>query len=240
MSDGNSQGSVRAIGAVFIAFAVAFNIPYTWLGMNFGYPGILRQPAGVVLTRFAEGGTPVILAWASFALAALLFAPVAVAMARVTRRHGHPTAAVAAIGIAAGVVQAIGLSRWVYAVPGLASGWVAGDAGTRVMIETVFTTLHQSAGVGIGEAIGQTLTGMWLIGVSLAQREHPRFGKLPAALGGLGGIVLLFGLDEGLATVIPFNPGVLRLAALVGYIMLTLWLIWTGVLCILRPRPTTA
>ena len=128
-----------------------------------------------------------ILAWASFALAALLFAPVAVAMARVTRRHGHPTAAVAAIGIAAGVVQAIGLSRWVYAVPGLASGWVAGDAGTRVMIETVFTTLHQSAGVGIGEAIGQTLTGMWLIGVSLAQREHPRFGKLPAALGGLGG-----------------------------------------------------
>ena len=78
MSDGNSQGSVRAIGAVFIAFAVAFNIPYTWLGMNFGYPGILRQPAGVVLTRFAEGGTPVILAWASFALAALLFAPLAV------------------------------------------------------------------------------------------------------------------------------------------------------------------
>jgi hypothetical protein len=231
----NGAGAVRAIGVALVAFAIAFNIPYAWLAANFDYPAILRRPAGMVLSRFAEGGAPLILAWGGFALAALLFAPVAVGIATVTRRPGHAAAAVAALGVGAGVVQAIGLSRWVYAVPGLASLWLAGEAVTRAVAETVFLALHQFAGVGIGEAIGQTLTAFWLIGVALGQRRHPRFGPWPAALGMAGGVVLVLGLAEGLATVIRFDPGPLGLAAPVGYMMLTIWLIWTGVLCILRP-----
>ncbi len=231
-----THGCVRGIGAALIAFAIAFNIPYAWLAANFDYPAILRRPAGAVLAAFDQGGTPLVLAWGGFALAALLFAPAAVAVCVVTRRLGHAASAVAALGVAAGVVQAIGLSRWVYAVPGLASAWVAGDAGVRATVETVFLTLHQSAGVGIGEAIGQTLTGMWLIGVALGQRGHPRFGAVPAAIGVAGGVVLLLGLAEGLATVIRFEPGVLGLAAPVGFMVLTLWLVWTGVLCLVRPR----
>ncbi len=111
--------------------------------------------------------------------AALLFAPIAIGVATVTRRSGHPSSAIAALGIAAGVTQAIGLSRWVYAVPGLAAGWAdsAADPAMRKSIETTFLTLHQFAGVGIGEAIGQSLTAFWLIGVSLGQSGHPRFGR---------------------------------------------------------------
>lgn len=41
---------------------------------------------------------------------------------------------------------------------------------------------------------------------------------------------------EGLATVVPFDPGLFGLSALAGYLVLTVWLIWTGVLCILRPN----
>ena len=114
---------VRGLGMVFIAFAIAFNLPYAWLVTNFDYPAILRSPPGTVLTAFADGGAPLILAWAAFALAALLFAPIAVGMSAATRRVGHQAAAVAALGIAAGVTQAIGLSRWIYAVPGLAANW---------------------------------------------------------------------------------------------------------------------
>jgi hypothetical protein len=38
-----------------------------------------------------------------------------------------------------------------------------------------------------------------------------------------------------MATVIPFDPGLFGLASLVGFVVLTLWLIWTGILCIVRP-----
>lgn len=230
------SGTVRALGIAFIIFAIGFNVPYTWLGANFDYPGILRQPAGEILTAFAAGGTSLILAWGGFALAALLFAPVAVAMAIVTRREGHASGPVAALGVAAGVIQAIGLSRWVYAVPALAAAWAATtEPAARASIETMFSMLHQFAGVGIGEAIGQSLTAFWLIGVSTGQRKHPRFGAALAYLGFAGGIILLLGLVEGMATVIPVDPGIFGLAALVGFLILTVWLIWTGVLCILRP-----
>jgi hypothetical protein len=229
-------GVVRRLGAAFIVFAIAFNLPYAWLGTYFEYPAILRQPVATVLAAFAAGGPPLILAWFGFMAAALLLAPVAVGVARVTRRDGYATSAVAGLGVAAGLAQAIGLSRWVYAVPGLAAQWTATtDPAIRASIESTFTALHQFAGVGVGEAIGQSLTAFWLIGVALTQWSHPRFGRQVAALAIGAGIVLLLGLVEGVATAVYFDPGIFGFAALVGFLMLTVWLIWTGVLCILRP-----
>ena len=239
MDRSSESSAARRIGIALITFAIGFNLPYVWLASTFDYPAILRSPPGVVLAAFADGGAPLIVAWAAFALAALLFAPIAVGVAMVTRRRGYPSSEVAALGIAAGVTQAIGLSRWVYSVPGLAASWVASadDAGKRTAIEMTFTTVHQFAGVGIGEAIGQSLTAFWLIGVAIGQRGHPCFGGALAGVGLIGGLILLLGLVEGLATVIPFDPGVFGLAGVVGFLVLTVWLIWTGILCICdRPR----
>ena len=185
--------AVRLIGFALILFAIAFNLPYLWLASNFDYPAILRRPAGIILEAFSAGGGPLVLAWAAFPLAALVLAPIAVGIAAITRGPGHASSPLAGLGIAAGVTQAIGLSRWVYAVPGLASAWTASgaDSGRRASIETTFTTLHQFAGVGIGEAIGQSLTAFWLIGVAIGQRRHPRFGGAIATVGVIGGLVLL-------------------------------------------------
>lgn len=237
MGDFPESRHARAIGIILILFAIAFNLPYVWLAANFEYPDILRRPPGEVLAGFAAGGAPLILVWGAFALAALLFAPIAVAVAAVTKRPGDSSSAVAGIGIAAGITQAIGLCRWVYAVPGLAAAWLQsdGDPAARTIIETTFTTLHQFAGVGIGEAIGQSLTAFWLVGVSLRQRSNPRFGFALASLGLAGGVVLLLGLVEGLATVIPFDPGLFGLAGVVGFVILTVWLIWTGIACMRGP-----
>lgn len=54
------------------------NIPYALLISNFNYPDILREPAGVVLTKFAEGGSGLIYTWLFSALAGLplLFATI--------------------------------------------------------------------------------------------------------------------------------------------------------------------
>jgi hypothetical protein len=32
-----------------------------------------------------------------------------------------------------------------------------------------------------------------------------------------------------------FDPGAFGLAAVLGFLLLTVWMIWTGLLCILRP-----
>ena len=236
MREADRIGATRAIGIALILFAIGFNLPFAWLGAHFGYPDILRKPPGEILAAFAQGGAPLIAAWAAFAVAALLFAPVAIGVARVTRRPGDLSAAIAALGIGAGITQAIGLSRWVYAVPMLAAEWTASpDPAARHVIETLFLTLHQSAGVGIGEAIGQSLTAFWLIGVALAQQGHPRFGRRLALLGVIAGIILLLGLVEGMATVLAFDPGLFGVAAPLGFGLLTLWLIWTGLRCIRHP-----
>lgn len=222
--------SHRRIGIALIVFAIGFNAPYTWLAMNFAYPDILRRPSAEVLAAFAEGGAPLILAWASFMVAALLLAPIALGVASVTRDETTEARAngVVALGIAAAVTQAIGLSRWVYAVPGLASAWAA-EPEARASVEATFTALHQFAGVGIGEAIGQTLTAFWAIGVGWTQWRHPRFGPISAGLAWLSAACLLLGQVEGLATVIAFDPGVFALGAVIGFLVLTLWLVWTGV-----------
>ncbi|HEY5082379.1 MAG TPA: DUF4386 domain-containing protein [Bauldia sp.] len=237
MDQANDPRVIRTLGGAFIAFAVAFNVPYAWLASVFNYPAVLRRPPGEILEAFAAAGTSLILIWVMFAFAALLLAPIAVGVAIVTQRSGRASFAIAELGVAAALAQAIGLSRWVYAVPGLAARWTASPAGseTRAMIEAMFATLHQFAGVGIGEAIGQTLTALWLIAVAIGQLRHPRFGRAIGTVGLIGGIVLLLGLVEGLATVIRFDPGIFSFAALVGFLVLTLWLIWTGVLCIARP-----
>jgi hypothetical protein len=220
------MSSTRPLGVVLIVYAIAFNVPYAWLAANFEYPDILRRPSGEILTAFDAGGGPLILAWFAFMVAALLLAPVAVGLGRTMGTGG-----VAALGVAAGVTQAIGLSRWVYAVPGLALAWQA-DAAGRPAIEATFEALHQFAGVGIGETIGQSLTAFWLIGVAMVQRHDPRFGRLVAAVAIVAAVILLLGQVEGLSTSMSFAPGIFGLGALVGFLLLTLWMVWTGVLLI--------
>ena len=222
-------------GIVLIAYAIAFNLPYAWLSVFFGYPDILRLPAGEVLAAFNQAGPSLILAWFAFAAAALLLAPIAILVARVTAMDiTSPSWGVAALGIGAGIAQAIGLSRWVYAVPGLAASWTsaASEPTMRQLIEVVFTTFHQFAGVGIGEAIGQSLTAFWLIGVATSQFQNKSFGTAVALTGFVAGCLILLGLIEGLATVMPFEAGVFGLMPIAGFLLLTIWLIWTGVLCL--------
>jgi hypothetical protein len=220
------------LGICLIAYAILFNLPFTWLGSNFDYPDILRRPPGEILVAFSAGGRPLIFGWFAFMVAALLLAPLAVWMSRAMSNSG--SGGTPALGIAASVTQAIGLSRWVYAVPGLAAAWGAADAATRSNVEATFQALHQFAGVGIGETIGQSLTAFWLIAVGLAQMANPRFSLSVGVLAIISAILLLLGQVEGLSTALPFNPGIFAFGALAGFVLLSLWLIWTGILFLRR------
>ena len=74
-----------------VVLPIVFNTSFALLGLSFGYPDILRRPTSEVLTRFRQGGSSLVFLWWSFALSALLFAPlVSPALAFHRRRRRDP------------------------------------------------------------------------------------------------------------------------------------------------------
>lgn len=224
--------SSRLTGAALIALAVAFNLPFARLAQVFDYPAILRRPAAEILATFAAGGPSLILTWYAFAFAALLFIPVGMAHAMGAGRIARfPALAVAAaiVGTLAGLVQAMGLLRWVMVVPGL-----VGAEGA----ETSFAMIHAFAGVALGEHLGQLLTAFHVGLIAVLQLKEGR--RVTAALGALTTVVLTVGAYEGVALAIGADGAALGMAAVTGYLALTLWLILSGLGLILRAKSALA
>ena len=102
------------------------------------------------------------------------------------------------IGVLAGLVQMLGLLRWVYVVPALARAYADPTLKPeqREVHAAVFRALHQYLGVGVGEHLGYLFTGIWsvLIGVGVIQET-----ALPTWLG-WPGVVIGAGLAVGSAS----------------------------------------
>jgi Domain of unknown function (DUF4386) len=161
-----------AAGAVLIVAPLWFNANFALLGKRFEYPDILRRPTSEVLERFRAGGAGLILLWWTFMLSGLLLIAVAVLLGQVLGFGGIVPLATA-IGILAGLVQMLGLLRWVYLVPALARSYAdpSLDLEQREVQVAVFRALHQYLGVGVGEHLGYLFTGLWsvLIGIGVIQ-----------------------------------------------------------------------
>jgi hypothetical protein len=156
-----------AAAVLLIAVPIAFNLAFFELGRTFEYPNILREPADVILRRFAAGGTPLLLRWQALLVSALAMLPLVALVAVAIPAVPALALSAAVIGSAAALVQVLGLVRWPFAVPELARRYVGAEgpdaATTRQTIEVVFATLHRLFGVGIGEHLGYLLTGLWTL-----------------------------------------------------------------------------
>ncbi|MDP3899325.1 MAG: DUF4386 family protein [Mesorhizobium sp.] len=220
------------LGAAAIAFAIAFNIPFATLSATFEYPDVLRRPAGEVLTLFHAGGAPLILTWHAFAIAALMFVPLAIALSLDTRRIAtHPAlAAGAAItGSLAGLAQAIGLWRWVFVVPSLASAYVdpAATEAARAAAENTFALINLYGGVAIGEHLGQLLTALFVLLLALLQLREG--GRITPIIGFVAAAAILLGTNEGLAIALGRSGEFFGLVTIAGFLGLSAWLVATGV-----------
>jgi len=164
--------STKTIAGLFlIATPIWFTVWFSLLGARFDYPAILRRPPDEVLSRFRDGGTSLILMWWAFALSGGLLIVIAVLLARLFDRVA-PTLALMALvaGVLAGLVQVLGLLRWVYLVPALARwhGDPDADHATKAATIVAYRAFHHYLGVGVGEHLGYALTGAWTILVGLA------------------------------------------------------------------------
>jgi hypothetical protein len=204
----------RTTGLAMIAVPVVFMAAFTGLQMSFNYPDILREPAADILAGFTAGGPALIATWYIFMLSALAFIPVGVLSGLWLWPRSQTAAAFAAtFGILAGLVQGLGLLRWVVLVPSLASS--SGDAATT---QAVFDAFHLYAGQGVGEHFGYLFTALWTVSVAVALWGRYR---LIAAIG----LVLAVGIAVGMAE--PFG---LPMAGAINAISYTLWALWLVVL----------
>jgi hypothetical protein len=220
----------RIAGIILIVLPIAFNLLFFALGRTFEYPGILRKPTDYILRRFAEGGSRLIALWYAFAITAVLMIPLALMFQLVfVEQHRYLATSSAVVGALAGLVQAIGLFRWVFLVPTLAKQYNADTATptTRESAAVVFHAFHQYVGVAIGEHLGYLLTGVWTLLISSMMFSTPIFGTPLAVMG----IISAVGIFAGLLEPTGWKPAGTINA--IGYLVWSLWLLVSGVILVL-------
>ena len=233
-----SSGPRRTTGGLFLAGALAFAGAATVLSSTFDWPDVLREPAGVVLPAFADGGTSLVWTWFATAWTyAILLVPILLLPAALGRRSDPVLRAATYVGATSVVLSLIGFLRWVFVVPPLADSYVAGNATTRAAVDAAWTAQHQFGGALLGEHLGQLLAIGWSVTLSLIIL---RSRVLPRWLG-IAGLVVsaLYLTNQGdiLATAVPGFP-VWDLGGLIGSSSWGLWVAALGAVVLLRPvRP---
>ncbi|MEJ7828489.1 MAG: DUF4386 domain-containing protein [Segetibacter sp.] len=219
----------KNIGYLLILGAIGVFIPYTILTITFNYPDILRQDSATILNEFHKGGTSLIFTWLAFALLGI---PLLIAYSLIGQKlePKMPNSRwVTTIGIISGVVQIIGLLRWVFVVPVLATEFVSTtNPATQEAIKISFKVVHQFGGVLLGEHLGQLFTVIWTVFISAALLKERLISKWLAWLGFIASAIYFLAQAELLATVIPTFP-VIDIAGFLGSTAWLLWLILVGV-----------
>lgn len=228
----------RIVTALFLIIVpLAFNAAFFALGSAFNYPDILRQPTDEILTQFVAGGESLVTLWYLFGITALLAIPLSLLLYG-TFRHDHPQIALAAaiVGSLAGLVQVIGLFRWVFLVPMLAASYTdaALDPAVRSATAVVFESAHEFLGVAVGEHLGYLFTGSWTILLSVMMFRSRIFPAWLGVIGIVSAVGILIGLLE------PAGLGAAGAINAISYIVWSLWLVLTGILLLVRRNATLA
>ena len=209
----------KLTAVLLILAAVLANVAFTALGSIFNYPDVLDEPAAEVLASFREHEGAVSAWFTVLALSAAMLAPIAVGVGRLSDRREMRIAV--RVGIAAALVQVIGLLRWPILVPGYAA------SGNRDAFETAGDVL----GTAIGETVGYLLTAVWTILVVVALGRHFA-GRWFAALGVASAALVLVGVLS------PLGLPVVDTANFLGYVLWSVWLIAFAIVLLAREHRT--
>lgn len=217
----------KLTAALLVTAAVLTNVAFTALGTVFNYPDVLKEPVGEILAAFTKSQGAVTGWFTVMAVSAALFAPIAVGVGRLSDRPAMRLAV--PVGIAAAVVQVIGLMRWPLLVPGYAADSVSVEPGVAAAARDSFAAAHRILGNLIGETLGYLFTAAWTLLV-LAALGRALAGRWFSALGAVSAILILAGVLS------PLNLPLIDTANFFGYVLWSVWLLAFAVLLLRRPR----
>jgi Domain of unknown function (DUF4386) len=211
------SATTRRVVIVLIVLAVVLaNAAFAGLGSVFDYPDILQESADEILVKFRADETAIIMLFITLALSAALLAPIAVLLGRIAANERGRWSI--RVGIAAAVVQVIGLLRWALIVPFLA------DREDTDAFETVHTVL----GTVVGETFGYLLTATWTVLIISALGR--RLAASWFSVLGYGAAALI-----AVGVLVPLDVPGADFANFVGYILWSIWMLAFAALIWRRP-----
>jgi hypothetical protein len=205
--------TARLAAAALVLASVLAIAGFTALGSVFAYPQILHEPTGEILALFRDHQAAVTGWFGVLVVGAALLAPAGVWIGRLA--GGTRGRAIAGVGIAAAIVQVVGLQRWLTLVPGLSQA--ALDPGRRAAAEQRFELWHTVLGRGIGETAGYSLTAVFTVLVVIALGRS----VLPRWLGATGVVAAVLIATGVLVPLVPATS----LTNFAGYIVWCVWLV---------------
>jgi hypothetical protein len=214
-SDADRRWTVS--GLIILAIVLA-NAAFVGLGSVFNYPDILQEPSDQILTEFRADEGSIVAHFIMLALSAALLAPIAVLLGRLADDERGPLSV--RVGIAAAVVQVIGLLRWPLIVPSLAD---SNDTGS-------FDTVHTVLGTVVGETFGYLLTAAWTVLIISALARHLA-GRWFSLLGHAAAAVIAVGV------LVPLDVPGGDFANFLCYILWTVWMLVFATLILRRAVP---
>ncbi len=154
-------------GALLVFGAIGFVVVFSVLASTFGYPDVLDRPAAEVLPALIAGGGTLEAWWVVYAILPLCLTASALLARPHLARLGPSANLFTAAGVGAGVAMAIGLLRWSTLQQSLGESWLS-DPAARAAIEAMSDASNRMLGNALGEVVGETLLGIWLLGVGLS------------------------------------------------------------------------
>jgi hypothetical protein len=156
-----------------------------------------------------------------------LFAPIAIGVGRL--RDNRAMRVAVPVGVAAAVVQFVGLLRWPLLVPGYAAAAASSDPAEAAEARESFLTAHHLLGTAVGQTLGSLLTAAWTVLVLVALGRSFA-GRWFTAHGGAAAVLILAGVLS------PLGLPPVDTANFVGYVLWSVWLVAFAALLLRRPR----
>ena len=203
---GNRPFPRGLVACLIVAAVVLANAAFIGLGSVFDYPDVLQEPAEEILTSFRADEGIIITFFILLALSAALLAPIALILGR--QIPGDLGRWSVRVGIAAAIVQVVGLLRWPLIVPFLA------DRDDTDAFETV----HTLFGTIVGETLGYALTATWTILIIRGFAQHLA-GRWFSFLGYVAAALIALGI------LVPLDVPGADFANFLGYVIWSLWLL---------------
>jgi hypothetical protein len=230
----NTLTSRRLAAAAMTTASLLAIAGFTALGSVFEYPQILQEPTADILAAYRDHQGAITAWFLVLALSAGLLAPVGLLLGGLA--GGRRGRWIAVTGVAAAVVQVIGLSRWVLLIPGVSDDALV-PTRTAEAYRT-FEALHFWLGTIVGETVGYALTATFTVLVA---------GAVTATLGAprwLGGLGLVAAALIATGVLVPLGVELAELTNFAGYVAWCLWLLALGAVLAgihrpVRARPST-
>lgn len=227
--------SRKVAAALIIIFDVLIFIPLIVLGISIDWPNNLDKDAEHNLPLLLEEDTSVFWGYFAYLVYSILFYPMANAMGSVLAQSdssnlwlkvGSGFAALSA------VARAIGLSRWLFAMPTLARRYV--DPNTSDMAKEAISISYEmlnSYGGGIGELLGVSLcAALWVVCTSVLFVQSTEWPTWMGLAGFLVAIDLAINLLE--MSILDYDVGI---NLTLSVVLLHIWLLLAALLFIRLP-----